>query len=147
MKLKSSAVRKIFGTPFHPFLLALFPVLFLYAHNIEEATISSTFKPIVLVLFGVSIFLLLSNLIFRDWKKSALLVSLGALIFFSHGHIHTLIGVLKYRIWKFEFGADDTLFMVWAVLGLFSFIELFRTKLKFEKFTSFLNLISSLGMT
>lgn len=126
----------------YPFLLAAFPVLSLYAYNIEETTISMTLKPIALVMVGAAVFLFLSNLIFRNWKKSAIFTSLAVMIFFSHGHIHNLIGSLKYQVWRFEFGTDDTLFGIWLIMMTAVFFMLLRTKRDFSKMTGFLNLAS-----
>jgi len=135
-------ISKIFKFPLHTFLFAAFPIIFLYAYNIEETSISMTFKPLLVVLVGVAIFLFLAKLVFRNWLKAGLFISLGVLIFFSHGHIFTLIGALKYQIWKLEIGTVDILFMVWAVLLTGLFFVLLRTKRNLVKITGFLNFIS-----
>lgn len=142
MSSKLATLRKVFNFPIHPFLFAVFPIVFLYAYNIEETSISMTFKPLILVLIGVVVFLFLGKLIFRNWLKSGLLLSLGVLIFFSHGHLHNLIGSLKYQVWRFELGTDDTLFGIWAIAGAAVFLLLLRTKRDLRKVTSFLNFIS-----
>ncbi|HJZ05577.1 MAG: hypothetical protein XU08_C0001G0010 [candidate division WWE3 bacterium CSP1-7] len=141
MKLKY-AIKKLFSFPIHTFLLAAFPVIFLYAHNIEETSIAMTFKPLLVVLVGVAIFLFFGKLIFKNWLKSGLLLSLGVLIFFSHGHLHNLIGSLKYQVWMFELGTDDSLFGIWAVLAISVFFLLLRTKIDLKKLTGFLNFVS-----
>ena len=79
-------ISKIFKFPLHTFLFAAFPIIFLYAYNIEETSISMTFKPLLVVLVGVAIFLFLAKLVFRNWLKAGLFISLGVLIFFSHGY-------------------------------------------------------------
>src|SRR3972149_7940123 len=110
MGAKLTGFKKLFSIPLHTFLFAAFPIIFLYAYNIEETNISMTFKPLLFGLVGVAVFLFLAKLIFRNWLKAGLFVSLGVLIFFSHGHLHTLVGSLNYHIWRFELGTDDTLF-------------------------------------
>src|SRR3989337_1731404 len=101
-----------------------------------------TFKPLLVVLVGVAIFLFFGKLIFKNWLKSGLLLSLGVLIFFSHGHLHNLIGSLKYQVVGIEMGTDDTLFAIWGILSISIFVVLLRTKQDLKIFTNFLNFIS-----
>lgn len=126
----------------HPLLFAVFPILSLYASNIQETTPSMVFKPITIVLFGTAVFLLLANLVFRNWKKSAILASLVVSIVFFHGQIHNLIGPLKYQIFGVEFGTDRILYLIWFLSISLAFYWLFRTKRNLGKFTSFLNLVA-----
>jgi len=128
--------------PIHPFLFAAFPIIFLYAYNIQETNISMTFKPILFSWTAVALGLSLAALVFRNWIKSGLLISLGVLIFFSHGHFHNLIGSLKYQVWRFELGTDDLLFGIWAILAGAALFFLLRTKRELGKFTRFLNFVS-----
>ena len=142
MGAKLTGFKKLFSIPLHTFLFAAFPIIFLYAYNIEETNISMTFKPLLFVLVGVAVFLFLAKLVFRNWLKAGLFVSLGVLIFFSHGHLHNLIGALKYHIWRFEFGTDDTLFAIWGILSALALFFLLRTKQDLNRFTKFLNFVS-----
>ena len=74
--------------PFHPLLLAVYPVLALYAVNIKEVSSSVIWRPLLIsITFGMLIIFIL-RLIFRDWLKAALLTSLILLIFFSYGRIY-----------------------------------------------------------
>ena len=69
--------------PVHPVLLAVYPILFLYAHNVDFAPLSEALGPMV-VAAGVALLLLSAlTLILRDKQRAALLVSLLALLFFS----------------------------------------------------------------
>src|SRR3970282_2589876 len=96
----------------------------------------------LLILIGLLFFLFLGKLIFKNLVKSGLFVSLGVLIFFSHGHLHNLIGALKYHVWRFEFGTDDTLFAIWGILSALALFFLLRTKQDLNRFTKFLNFVS-----
>lgn len=75
----------------HPFLLALFPILFVYAQNLEHMSLSQVWKS-VLILLGVTLvsFLLLA-FILRNVMKAGLVVSLFLLLFFSYGPVHRLL--------------------------------------------------------
>jgi len=132
--------------PPHPFLFAIFPVLFLYSHNIKETTLTVILKPAALVLVGTAFLLFLSKIFLRSWEKSAIFTSLLALIFFSHGHLHNLIanlpGADRFRILGVEIGIDDSLFVVWLIVVGFVLYRLIRAKRDFGKVTTFLNLTS-----
>ena len=130
-------------TMLHPFLFAIFPVLFLYSYNIQETSLGVILKPLALILVGTALILFVSNLIFRNWEKSSLFTTLLVLIFFSHGHTHTLIGALKYQIGGFEIGTDDILFGIWATAIVGTFFILLLGKKNLAKFTGLLNLVSS----
>ena len=138
---KMSWFKKIFKLPIYPFLFAAFPVFFLYAYNIEEVTFAAVLRPLVLAVAGTLIFFLLLKVIFRNWAKSALLTTASLVIFFSHGHIHNLIGSVNLNLWRFQLGTDNLLFGVWAILILSLFIFLLRTKCTFGKLTGFLNFV------
>src|SRR3990172_3136713 len=130
-------------TMLHPFLFAIFPVLFLYSYNIQETSFGVILKPLALVLVGTALILFVSNLIFRNWEKSSLFTTLLVLIFFSHGHIHTLIGALKYQIGGFEIGTDDILFGVWLAVIAGAFFVMILSKWSSSKITGILNLVAS----
>jgi hypothetical protein len=75
--------------PFHHFLFALSPVLFLYAHNAPRLPIAPAELLIPLGLsVGVSAALwLILCPVFRSARKAALAVSLFVVLFFTHGHL------------------------------------------------------------
>jgi hypothetical protein len=73
--------------PFHPFLLAIFPVAFLYGQNVDDVSTSATVGPLVLVLSSTAILLLAVWVPLRDWKKAGLVVSVLLIFVFSYGHV------------------------------------------------------------
>ncbi len=81
MKMKSLVI--------HPFLLAVYPVLFLYSHNLGEVPVQEIFLPIVVILgFTISVWSIL-RIILKNWKKPGIIVSLFLALFFSYGYIIT----------------------------------------------------------
>ncbi|MBI2855096.1 MAG: sulfatase-like hydrolase/transferase [Chloroflexi bacterium] len=78
-------------TVIHPLLFALLPVLFLYAHNRNEAPSGQ-----VLVLLGASLFLagllwLLFSLLLKDRSKAGIATSALVLLFFTYGRFYSLL--------------------------------------------------------
>ncbi|MBG0787100.1 MAG: hypothetical protein H0S79_18550, partial [Anaerolineaceae bacterium] len=78
--------------PFYPFLLAVFPVLALFAYNKFETQFANIFRPLLVTLLFGSLLYGLFYLIFRKNAAKAALVTGGSLLlFFSYGHIFNLI--------------------------------------------------------
>jgi hypothetical protein len=70
----------------HPFLLAAYPVLFLYSHNLGEVAFRETIAPIVITLGLTLLLWSILGFIFKNWKKSGIIVSLFLVLFFSYGY-------------------------------------------------------------
>jgi len=77
--------------PVHPLLLAAFPVLALYAHNMAEAPIGAIWRPLGFALAGSAAVWAVSAAILRHVRKAALIASVVAVVFFSYGHIWNLL--------------------------------------------------------
>ena len=73
--------------PAHPVLLALYPVVFLLAHNIEEFRPGVALAPLCVV--GAAALLLFASLsaLTGGREKGALLASLAIVLFFGHGFV------------------------------------------------------------
>lgn len=66
-------------------LLAVYPILFLYAQNIRSVRISDTLQSLLhAVLFGL-LLLLLARPIFKSWDRAALFASICCLLFLAFG--------------------------------------------------------------
>jgi len=77
--------------PIHPFLFASFPVLFLFAENIGQLSLSVILVPLVIIL-ALTLFLYMAlNFLVKDPGKASLVVSLFLALFFSYGHIYQAV--------------------------------------------------------
>ena len=72
----------------HPFLLALFFVLFVYTQYREHMLLSQIWTSVLILLGFTAIVLLPFTLVLRDAKRAGMLVSLFLLLFFSFGVVH-----------------------------------------------------------
>ncbi len=75
----------------HPFLFGLFTTIFLFSHNIHLVKFQDLFSPISIIIITVTILVVIINLILKNKKKTALIVSLGLILFFSYGFIYEII--------------------------------------------------------
>lgn len=73
---------------FHPFLFALFPIISLYVHNIDQLRFPVIFQPVFIALIVTFFILLTLGRLLGDHRKAALVVSLLLVMFFSYGHFY-----------------------------------------------------------
>ena len=69
-------------------LVAIYPVLALFAYNIEAVEAVSTLRSLVISLAAAMLLLLLFRLILRHWGKASLVTSLTLIMFFSYGRLY-----------------------------------------------------------
>ena len=121
----------------HPFLFALYPVLFIFSYNISELELSALLMPVALLLASTVLLLLMVNLCIRDYYKAAMLTSLCILLFFSYGSVWHLISyreifgcvVDRHRyllaVWVMLFGGG-TLIIIMLKRGMYNLTKVFN---------------------
>ncbi len=77
--------------PLHPFLLVLYPFVLLYGVNFPEVAAAEALLPALVSLAVTGVALLLCSLAFRGWSRGALFVSLAVCVFFTYGHVYSLL--------------------------------------------------------
>jgi hypothetical protein len=73
--------------PIHPFLLAVYPILFLYGQNIDLTPLADVVAPLAVALCSALLLYLALYVAIRDAAKAGLLSSACTLLFFSYGHV------------------------------------------------------------
>jgi len=129
----------------HPFLFAVFHILHLWLHNIDEVPFSDISIVIGSVLSITAILLLLFTVILKDIKKAGVVVSILLIAFFSYGHFYNIINELK--IIGFAIGRHRFLVPIWCILIICSgYFVCFRIQKNryFGHITFFLNTIAVL---
>lgn len=125
----------------HPFLLAIFPILFLFSHNINELSISQIVIPIAITISFTFLLWLLLSFILKDKEKAGLIVSLFLFLFFSYGHFHGAIGSLVgqgVEIWRHKY-----LLLTWCILFTFGVYFSIETLRSLNNLTKILNVIAA----
>lgn len=74
----------------HPILFAVFLPLFVFINNVDIIPVVDIILPLSIILAVVIILLVILRFVL-NLNKSALIVSLGAIIFFSYGHFYNII--------------------------------------------------------
>lgn len=119
---------------FHPFLFAIFPILFLFAHNIDEVPAIDISLPILVVITGTLILFFLLRLVTKNYYKSGIITSCFLVLFFSHGHICQIISPLVK-------GAKVPLILE-ALIFISVVFLVMKLRTDFKVVTTFLNIVA-----
>ncbi len=128
----------------YPYLFAIFPILFLYSHNIELLPMISFSKiliPIAIILGFTIISMVFLWLIFKkDGKKAAIVVSIFLVLFFSYGRIYDPIK--GFKIGDVILGGHRYLLFVWLILFILGTYFTVKTKKDLRNLTNIINVIT-----
>ena len=115
---------------FHPYLFAMFPILFLYSHNIGQLSMISFYEiliPIAIILGFTAIAVVVLWLIFKkDSNKAGIVTSIFLVLFFSYGRIYEI--VVGFKIGNFVIGRHMYLLAVWLIIFIVGTFFTVRTK-------------------
>jgi len=123
----------------HPFLFAIFPIVFVYAHNIHYLDIVEIVIPLGISL-GVAIVLWLVLSFPLDKKKSGFIVSIALVLFFTYGHLYVFL--------NYDSGIESEItrhrYLLPLYVGLFiiGVVYFVRTNRKLNNVTTILNAIA-----
>lgn len=140
-------VGSVLRRPFHPFLFGLFPILALFARNIDIIPWTSIVRPAWVVLLAIAILNLLFLLFFRNWTKAALLASLFVVPFFAIGYVSSAIGSYHADVPEIV-EAEQTLkpaiglYIGWLAALIGCGILLFNTTRALRRTTALVNVIA-----
>jgi len=77
--------------PLHPLLIAAASVILLLLVNKTEMEALAAVRLLVIVLLFTGLLLLLARLIFRNWQKAALAVTMTVILFSTYGHFFNIL--------------------------------------------------------
>ena len=108
----------------HPFLLSLFPVLFIYSQNVHELSVQEIILPILLILFAAVLLWILVRFIIKNNEKSSFIISLLLVLSFSYGHIYLLVD--DFTLGNSDIGRHQYLLIPFAIsfiVGTYYFVK------------------------
>lgn len=73
--------------PLHPLLVAVFPVLYLWAQNADEADPGEVVPVAIVVALGAAVVLALTGLLLRDARRGALVTTVAAFTTLAYGRL------------------------------------------------------------
>ncbi|MEX0616484.1 MAG: sulfatase-like hydrolase/transferase [Candidatus Woykebacteria bacterium] len=138
MKQLTQRLVKILYLPLHPFLFAIYPILFIYSNNLNDIFLKEIISPIFISL-GTTIFVFYTiKFILKDIYKSTLLTSVALIIFFSFGHLFNLVNGL--RIGQLVIGPNKFILFM-AVLSSIILFIIIRLKTNLKVLAKYLNIV------
>jgi hypothetical protein len=120
--------------PVHPFLLAAFPILFLFAENFGETEPVEVVAPLVVAVGATALVFAILRLLLRDGARAALLTSLGVVAFFFFGHAENLLRGVGLTEGKILAG--------WLVLTAIAAVLILRTRRDLSRLTLAVNVLA-----
>ena len=124
---------------FHPFLFAIFPIISTYSINMQELLPSHLVQPIVIILVFTIIIFFISRLVFKNWRKAGVIVSLIIGLMFSYGHLY--LQIAGFELGGITIGRHIILIIPYIIAFFAIGFYVFRTKNNFENITKILNVI------
>jgi len=129
----------------HLFLFALYPILFLFAQNIEQMLFADILLPTAVVICGTVFLFLLVNMVFRDEKKGALFVSFCLLLIFSYGYVYEVIQ--GWRVGSLVIGRWRYLLLAWGIIFMGGTFFIIKVQNSLRNITSIANVIGIVLVT
>ena len=124
---------------FHPFLFAIFPSIFLFSENLGHVFFYQILFPTgIIILVTCAVFLIL-RLRIKENNKIAIIISISLLLFFSYGHLHSII--YSWQINKFGVQLHIHRYLILAYVTIFIalvYLSL-KTKKRLSRITNALN--------
>lgn len=121
--------------PIHPFFIAAFPILSLYANNLNDVRLQAIWRPLGYSVLAACALWAIVGAASRHARKGAIVASLLVLSFFSYGHVANLLASAAAGV-----RAAGLLVLVAGVLT--AVVMILRSRRAFRQATSVLNLAS-----
>jgi len=122
----------------HPFLFAIFPIIFLFSVNVNSVSPEEIIFPLFSVIAVTFLIWIVLGILLKSRIKSGFIVSIGLVLFFSYGHIYILID---------DFEKNDEvshLLLIIPALVIFSFVSYYfiKTKNSLHNLTKIVNIVA-----
>ena len=126
----------------HPFFFAIFPILHLFAYNIDNFSLDVVLNPIAITSCFALLAWSLLSFVLKSKKKAGLLVSLFLLLFFSYTPRYSALAGLHFMVGGVTIGPDEILLPTWgALFSLGAYVSV-RTRRNVHTFTKLFNIVS-----
>ncbi len=137
----------------HPLLFAAFPVLYLWAHNVQEGvSFGDVIWPLVLTLGLTTILFAVGWLaLHRDVARAGLALSVLVLLFFSYGYVYRALEGVRIGGFRdepetgFLIGRNTYLLPLWAGLAVIGVVLSIRARTRLSGWTQVMN-YAALGL-
>ena len=105
----------------HPFLMGMFPVISLYAHNQSQLELGAPLRSLVIVLGATAIVFVLLRWLFGDFTRAGFITTFISFLFFVYGPIKNIIILHNIHFAGVPLGSGRyllPLFLVFLIIGI-----------------------------
>ena len=134
-------MKNIKNFPFHPFLLAIYPVLALLSYNIDQVGVWVVWRSLLIVISAAIILSGILALVIKPFQKAAIISSFILILFFSYGQVHELL--LNSKGLLFEISHHKYLGAIFLIIFVIGLIAIIRKIHQYQTITTTLNIISA----
>jgi hypothetical protein len=132
-------LRRLPGLPLYPALAAAYPVIYLYAQNVQEAIApAEIFVPMAMSVIGVLILMSIIGAATRDWGAAALASTLLLVLVFTYGMAWDWLGGLLPGQW--------VLLGAWLLTAVVGLLLIWRFHALANRVTLPLNVVCGLAL-
>jgi tetratricopeptide (TPR) repeat protein len=129
----------------HPYILAIYPILFFYNLNKHELWFSETLIPITVSLVATLLLIIFFKIIFREISRAGILTSLILVLFYFYEAIYTEIAGSEIRDQILRL--DPNLFLSYGIFLVLSVTGLYFWKKGYRETTKALNVVAVILIT
>jgi len=131
------ALTKIFRAPWYFATLAAYPVLALLSYNISQVRYTAGIRPLGVSVLAAAVLFLLFRILYRDWHRAAFLTAALTVLFYTYGHVYTLVEAK----WKIP-ALPAWLGGLWLALLAVVLVWVGRTRTRVRNAALVLNIVS-----
>jgi len=100
----------------HPFIIGIFPVISLFAHNQSQLGPGAPLRSMAIILGGTAIVFGLLRWIFRDWTVAGFITSYASVLFFVYGPIKNVMPTENFHIASINLGTGAFFLPLWLLV-------------------------------
>lgn len=119
-------------------------MLALFSSNLEQVTLLTLLRPLLLSIGLGSLILLLARIMMRDWETAGLAATWLVLLFFSYGHVYS--NTKAFQLLDQYIFRHRALAPIWAALGLGGILFVIRSGERLRSLTPILNFIGLIAI-
>lgn len=126
----------------HPIIFAIFPILFLYKHNVDRLSPEVVIVPLIVSISATVVCWLVLTLLLKDVRRAGILTSVLLIMLFSYGHVRDLLIDSFIVIGNNEISPNRFFFPIWALFILVVGYATIRTQKNLTKISTLFNLVA-----
>ncbi len=124
----------------HPYLIGIFPVLSLFAHNQSQLEPGASWRSLAVIMAGTTIVFIVLRLFFKDWGKASFVTSYASLLFFLYNPLRLTLYDRPFS--KINLGWNTYFLPLWMLILVFGIWVIVKKLPRTENTTQIFNLVA-----